>query len=92
MAPTDRNVALLAELNAVNRDLGLPELPALDPLLRGAADSGFVSADVATIGGLGMSGMGSHAEGEWSDLSSIPRQALRSAALMTRLSKERSAK
>jgi glutamate carboxypeptidase len=92
MAPTPRNIALLATLNAVNRDLGLPEMPPLDPLLRGAADSGFVSADVATIGGLGMTGTGAHAEGEWADLSSIPRQALRSAALMTRLSKERSAR
>ncbi len=92
MAPTPRNVALLATLNAVNRDLGLPEMPPLDPLLRGAADSGFVSADVATIGGLGLTGSGAHAEGEWADLSSIPRQALRSAALMTRLSKERAAK
>ncbi len=90
MAPTPRNVALLATLNAVNRDLGLPEMPPLDPLLRGAADSGFVAAHVATIGGLGLTGSGAHAEGEWADLGSIQRQALRSAALLTRLSKERS--
>lgn len=90
MAPTDANAALLAKLNAVNRDLGLPETPPLDPLKRGAADSGFVAADVATIGGLGAAGTGAHAEGEWVDLTSIPRQALRSAALLTRLSTERS--
>lgn len=89
MAPSPRNVALLDTLNAVNRDLGLPELPPLDPLLRGAADSGFVSGDIATIGGLGLAGSGSHAKGEWVDLASLPRQALRSAALMTRLSRER---
>lgn len=89
MAPTDGNRALLAELNAVNRDLGLPEMPELDPAKRGAADSGFVAADVATLGGLGMSGGGAHAEGEWADLESIGRQALRSAVLIARLAKQR---
>jgi glutamate carboxypeptidase len=88
MAPTERNRALLARLNAVNRDLALPELPEFDPAKRGAADSGFVSADVATLGGLGMSGGGAHAEGEWVDLDSLPRQALRSAVLITRLTQE----
>lgn len=88
MAPTDRNVALLGKLNAVNRDIGLPEMPAYDPAKRGAADSGFVSADVATLGGLGISGGGAHAEGEWVDLDSIARQALRSAVLISRLAKE----
>src|SRR3546814_4618285 len=38
MAPTDGNRALLTRLNAVNRDLGLAEMAALDPLKRGAAD------------------------------------------------------
>ncbi len=89
MAPTPGNSALLAKLNAVSRDLGLPEMPPLDPLRRGAADSGFVAADVPTLGGLGMSGGGAHAEGEWVDLRSIERQALRSAVLITRLTKER---
>jgi glutamate carboxypeptidase len=88
MAPTERNRALLAKLNDVNRDLGLPELPEFDPAKRGAADSGFVAADVATLGGLGMSGGGAHAEGEWADLDSLPRQALRSAVLITRLTQE----
>jgi glutamate carboxypeptidase len=88
MAPTERNRALLAKLNAVNRDLGLPELPEYDPAKRGAADSGFVAADVATLGGLGMSGGAAHAEGEWVDLDSLPRQALRSAVLISRLAKE----
>ncbi|WP_326523167.1 M20/M25/M40 family metallo-hydrolase [Sphingomonas sp.] len=92
MAPTPGNTALLAKLNAVNRDLRLSEMPPLDPLRRGAADSGFVAADVPTLGGLGTAGSGAHAEGEWVDLASIPRQALRSAALITRLSKERARK
>ncbi len=88
MAPTPRNLALLGKLNTVNRELGLPEMPALDPARRGAADSGFVSADVATLGGLGMAGGSAHADGEWVDLDSLARQALRSAVLITRLAKE----
>ncbi|MDB5696120.1 MAG: family metallopeptidase [Sphingomonas bacterium] len=85
VAPTDGNRALLATLNAVNVELGLPEMPEFDPDKRGAADSGFVAADVAVLGGLGAVGGGAHADGEWIDLSSLPRQALRSAALIGRL-------
>lgn len=88
MAPSEGNRALLATLNTLNRELGLDEMPELDPAKRGAADSGFVAADVATLGGLGVAGGGAHAEGEWIDLNSIPRQALRSAALITRLSEQ----
>jgi glutamate carboxypeptidase len=86
MAPTEGNRALLARLNAVNRDLGLPEMAEYDPARRGAADSGFVAADVDTLGGLGMAGGGAHAEGEWADLTSLERQAQRAAVLITRLS------
>ena len=85
VAPTDGNRALLATLNQVNVELGLPEMPEFDPDKRGAADSGFVAADVAVLGGLGAVGGGAHAEGEWIDLKSLPRQALRNAALLTRL-------
>ena len=88
MAPSDGNRALLATLNGVNRALGLPEMPEFDPAKRGAADSGFVAADVPTLGGLGVAGGGAHADGEWADLASLPRQALRSAALITTLSRE----
>jgi glutamate carboxypeptidase len=86
MAPSDGNLALLARLNAVNRDLGLPEMSPYDPARRGAADSGFVAADVATLGGLGVAGGGAHAEGEWIDLNSLIRQSQRAAVLITRLS------
>ncbi|MCR5871658.1 MULTISPECIES: M20/M25/M40 family metallo-hydrolase [unclassified Sphingomonas] len=89
MAPTDGNRALLAKLNAVNRDLKLPEMAEMDPARRGAADSAFVAADVDTLAGLGVAGGNAHAEGEWVDLTSIPLQALRSAAFITRLSRER---
>ncbi|UVO50298.1 M20/M25/M40 family metallo-hydrolase [Sphingomonas sp. SUN019] len=88
MPPTAANRALLAKLNVANRDLGLPEMSEYDPAKRGAADSSFVAADADTMGGMGASGGGAHAEGEWVDLTSLPRQALRSAVLISRLSKE----
>ena len=85
MAPLPRNDALLAELNAANRDLGLPEQPAWDPAKRGAADSGYASPYVPVLGGMGAAGGNAHAAGEWVDLASLPRQALRSAVLISRL-------
>lgn len=88
VAPTAGNRALLARLNGVNRDLGLPEMAEYDPAKRGAADSGFAAAEVDTLGGLGASGGGAHAEGEYVDLDSLPRQALRSAVLISRLAAE----
>lgn len=92
MAPTEGNRALLGRLNQVNRDLGLPDMPEYDPARRGAADSSFVAADVDTLAGLGAAGGGSHAEGEWVDLDSLPRQATRAAILITRLTRERPAR
>lgn len=86
MAPTEGNRALLARLNAVNRDLGLPEMAEYDPARRGAADSGFVAADVDTLAGLGVAGGRAHAEGEWVDLNSLVRQGQRAAVLISRLS------
>lgn len=87
MAPTEGNRALLAGLNAVNRDLGLAEQPALDPLKRGAGDISFVANDVDGLVGLGVYSKGDHAPGETVDLASIKRQAKRAAILMTRLSR-----
>ena len=89
VAPLPRNEALLAELNAANREIGLPEMPPFDADKRGAADSGFVAPDVAVLGGMGAAGGGSHAVGESIDLASIPRQALRAAALISRLASQR---
>jgi glutamate carboxypeptidase len=88
MAPTEGNRAVLARLNGVNRDLGLPEMPELDPLRRGAGDIGFVAADVDSLAGLGPAGSGDHTERELVDLKSLPLQARRAAILMTRLSRE----
>jgi glutamate carboxypeptidase len=89
MAPTDGNRALLARLNLLNRDLGLPDMAELDPARRGAADSAFVAADVDTLAGMGAAGGNTHAEGEWVDLGSLPRQGKRAAILITRLTRER---
>ncbi|HWV61437.1 MAG TPA: M20/M25/M40 family metallo-hydrolase [Sphingopyxis sp.] len=89
MAPTDGNRALLAKLNGVNRDLGLPEMAPLDPLKRGAGDISFVAADVDGLAGLGPYSTGDHAPGEAVDIPSISRQATRAAILMSRLSAEK---
>jgi len=89
MAPTDGNRALLAKLNGVNRDLGLPEMAPLDPLKRGAGDISFVAADVDGLAGLGPYSTGDHAPGEAVDIPSIARQATRAAILMSRLSAEK---
>jgi glutamate carboxypeptidase len=88
MAPTAGNRALLARLNLVNRDLGLPEMAEYDPARRGAADSSFVAGDADTLAGMGAGGGGAHAEGEWIALDSLARQARRSAILIARLARE----
>ena len=85
MPPTAGSRALLARLNGVNRDLGLPEMGELDPLGRGAGDIAFVAADTDGLVGMGISGDGAHAAGESADLASIPRQAARAAILIHRL-------
>ena len=92
MAPTDGSRALLGQLNAVNRDLGLPQMGELDPMRRGAGDIAFVAPYTDGLVGTGAAGNGAHALGETADLTSFPRQAKRAAILMTRLSKQKSAK
>ncbi|MEA3016174.1 MAG: glutamate carboxypeptidase [Sphingomonadales bacterium] len=88
LPPTPGNRALLARLNAINRDLGLVEMPEYDPARRGAADSSFVAAEADVLAGLGAAGGGAHAPGEHILLDSIARSATRAAILMTRLSRE----
>jgi glutamate carboxypeptidase len=89
MAPTDANRALLARLNLVNRDLGLPDMGELDPVKRGAGDISFVAADVDGLAGMGPASRGDHAPGETVDIPSIFKQAKRAAILMSRLARER---
>jgi glutamate carboxypeptidase len=89
MAPTEGSRRLLGVLNGVNRDLGLAEMPELDPLKRGAGDIAFVAGKLDGLIGLGAAGAGSHAPGETVELKSLERQSQRAAVLMTRLSNER---
>ena len=89
MPPTDANRALLAQLNHVNADLGLPQMGELDPADRGAGDISFVAKDVSGLVGLGPSSSGSHTATEAVDVGSIPKQAKRAAILMSRLASER---
>jgi glutamate carboxypeptidase len=89
MSPTEGNRAILALLNRVNVDMGLPQMGEVDPMERGAGDISFVAADVDGLVGLGPAGAGSHAPGEYVDIPSIGRQAKRAAILMSRLAKER---
>lgn len=88
MPPTAGNRAVLARLNRVNRDLGLPEMPEYDPARRGAADSSFVADHADALAGLGAAGGRAHAEGEYIELDSLTRSAKRAALLITRLSRE----
>lgn len=89
MAPTPGNRAVLASLNAVNRDLGLAEMGELDPAKRGAGDISFVARDVDGLAGMGPAGDGSHGPGETVEIPSILTQAKRSAILMSRLARQR---
>ena len=88
MPPTAGNRALLAELNGVNRDMGLAEMGELDPSERGAGDISFVAADVDGLAGLGPSSSGSHTATETVDVPSIFKQAKRATILMSRLASE----
>lgn len=92
MAPTAGNLALLARLNQVNVTMGLPEMPALDPLRRGAGDISFVAADVDSLVGLGPASEGDHTAAETVDIPSLWRQSKRAALLMSRLAREPAAK
>ena len=88
MAPTPGNYALLATLDRVSRDLGLGEIVAFDPVMRGAGDISFVAPFVAGLDGLGLQGSRSHTAEEWAEVSTIPAQIKRAALLIDRLSHE----
>ena len=88
MPPTEANRALLSRLNAVNLDMGLPQMGELDPAERGAGDISFVAKDVSGLVGLGPSSVGSHTPKEAVDIPSIFKQAKRAAILMSRLTAE----
>lgn len=90
MPPTEGNRALLARLNIVNQDMGLPQMGELDPADRGAGDISFVAAEVNGLVGLGPASEGSHTASETVFVPTIFKQAKRAAILMSRLAKERS--
>jgi glutamate carboxypeptidase len=92
MAPTPGNRELLARLNRINAALGLPSMPELPPIKRGAGDISFVAADVDGLAGLGPASTGDHSPAERVDLASFSRQAKRAAMLMVMLSREPSGK
>jgi|tagenome__1003787_1003787.scaffolds.fasta_scaffold20989469_4 glutamate carboxypeptidase len=92
MPPTEGNRALLAQLNGVNRDMGLAEMGELDPAKRGAGDISFVAQDVDGLVGLGPASDGAHTPKEIVNIPSIFKQAKRAAILMSRLAAERRAK
>jgi glutamate carboxypeptidase len=85
MEPTDGNMALLATLGQVSRDLGAGPVEAHDPSRRGAGDISFVARDVDGLDGLGALGDHDHAPGENVDLHALPVLVKRTALLMYRL-------
>jgi glutamate carboxypeptidase len=88
MAPTPGAEALLAELDAASRDLGLGAVPALDPGKRGAGDIGFIAHLLPSLDGLGSGGGGnSHAPGEYTALDTLTPMAQRAALLIYRLTR-----
>lgn len=87
MEATAENQALLRQLDAVSRDLGYGEVKAYDPKSRGAGDASFVSPPLPTLDGMGASGRGAHAPGEYMDLANMPEMVKRTAVLIYRLTR-----
>jgi glutamate carboxypeptidase len=88
MAPTDGNRKVLAELDAVSRDLGFGPIVAQDPGERGAGDISFVcTGRLACLDGLGAMGENDHAPGEYLETPSMPMLTQRAALLMYRLTR-----
>jgi glutamate carboxypeptidase len=87
MAATQANLDVLAQYDAVSRDLGQGPVGPNDPAQRGAGDAAFASAYCRTLDGLGPSGMGAHAERENVDLKSLAPQTARAAVLIYRLTR-----
>jgi glutamate carboxypeptidase len=73
----------------VNQTLGLPAMPELDPMLRGAGDISFVAPYCPGLVGVGAMGEGAHADTESIFLDSLAKQAKRNALLMYRLSQQK---
>jgi glutamate carboxypeptidase len=87
MAPTEGNYKLLKELDAVSQDLGFGKIEALGPGERGAGDVAYVTHLIPGLDGLGATGGGAHARGEYADIDTLPRQIKRAAVLIYRLTR-----
>jgi glutamate carboxypeptidase len=87
MTPTEENYQLLKQLNQVSQDLGAGKMEALDPGERGAGDIAFVSHLIPGLDGIGASGGGAHAPGEFVELDSLPLLTKRAALLIYRLTR-----
>ena len=87
MPPNEGNYKLLRQLDSVSQDLGFGKIEALDPGERGAGDVSYVAHLVPALDGLGATGGGAHAKGEYADLDTLPRQIKRAALLIYRLTR-----
>lgn len=87
MPPSEGNFKLLKQLDAVSQDLGFEKIEALGPGERGAGDIAYVTHLIPGLDGLGATGGGAHARGEYSDLDTLPRQIKRAALLIYRLTR-----
>jgi glutamate carboxypeptidase len=87
MSPTEGNYKLLKELDAVSQDLGFEKIEPLGPGERGAGDIAYVTHLIPGLDGLGATGGGAHARGEYADIDTLPRQIKRAAVLIYRLTR-----
>jgi glutamate carboxypeptidase len=87
MTPAPGNYALLKEMDQVSQDLGFGKIEALDPGARGAGDVAFVSHLIPGLDGIGASGGGAHAPGEFVDLATLPQVTKKAALLIYRLTR-----
>lgn len=87
MEATPANLALLAQLDQVSRDLGYGKVEACDPRARGAGDVSFVAPIIPSMDGLGARGGGAHTPGDYADTKSLPELAKRTALLIYRLTR-----
>lgn len=87
MTPNEGNYQLLKQLDQVSQDLGAGKMEALDPGERGAGDIAFVSHLIPGLDGIGASGGGAHAPGEFMELDSLPLLTKRAALLIYRLTR-----
>lgn len=79
------NLALLARLDAVSRELGLGPVRGGDPARRGGGDIAFVAHLVPGLDGLGPAGTGAHSPQETVNLPSLVAATERAAVLLSRL-------